>query len=99
NLFKIRSWFFMSTYAKSKLGNGPKMSKGLKIWLAFILIITAIGGYFIIESLIVGLDTTNFSSITPWGAWFAFYIFFFGLSAGSFLLFLLIIFFCFYHFY
>lgn len=76
----------MSTHAKSKLGNGPKMSKGLKIWLAFILIITAIGGYFIIERLIVGLDTTNLSSITPWGAWIAFYIFFVGLSAGSFLL-------------
>src|SRR5699024_3361385 len=49
-------------------------------------IITAIGGYFIIERLIVGLDTTNLSSITPWGAWIAFYIFFVGLSAGSFLL-------------
>ncbi|WP_284139154.1 MULTISPECIES: NrfD/PsrC family molybdoenzyme membrane anchor subunit [unclassified Virgibacillus] len=57
-----------------------------KWWIGILLVLFAIGGYFIIERLILGLTTTNLSSITPWGAWIAFYIFFVGLSAGSFLL-------------
>lgn len=57
-----------------------------KIWIAFLFIVFAIGGYFIVNRFISGLDVTNLSSITPWGAWIAFYIFFVGLSAGSFLL-------------
>lgn len=77
----------MSAYAKRKLVDGrPKLSTGLKWWVGILLVLTAIGGYFIIERLILGLETTNLSSITPWGAWIAFYIFFVGLSAGSFLL-------------
>lgn len=57
-----------------------------KWWVGILLLLFVAGGYFIIERLVVGLTTTNLSSITPWGAWIAFYIFFVGLSAGSFLL-------------
>lgn len=76
----------MTTYANGKLSNGSKFSPAFKWWIAILLLLCAVGGYFIIERLIVGLETTNLSSITPWGAWIAFYIFFVGLSAGSFLL-------------
>lgn len=76
----------MTTYAKQKLSNGSKLSPAFKWWVGILLLLCAVGGYFIIERLVVGLETTNLSSITPWGAWIAFYIFFVGLSAGSFLL-------------
>lgn len=33
-----------------------------------------------------GLQTTNLTSLVPWGLWVAFYIYFIGLSAGSFLI-------------
>ncbi|MEI3612233.1 NrfD/PsrC family molybdoenzyme membrane anchor subunit [Pseudogracilibacillus sp. SO30301A] len=72
-----------------KRPNGqPKeeQSKFFKWWMSSLIVLFLIGGYFILERLIVGLTTTNLSSITPWGAWIAFYIFFVGLSAGSFLL-------------
>ncbi|MBA4536741.1 polysulfide reductase NrfD [Bacillus aquiflavi] len=70
----------------ANLVEAPKKSAAFKIWVTFLLIGFAFGGYFIIERLVFGLSTTNLSSITPWGAWIAFYIFFVGLSAGSFLL-------------
>lgn len=57
-----------------------------KWWIGILSLLFLVGAYFIIERLVVGLTTTNLSSITPWGAWIAFYIFFVGLSAGSFLL-------------
>jgi len=63
-----------------------KTSPFFKWWISILIVLFALGSYFIIERLIVGLTTTNLSSITPWGAWIAFYIFFVGLSAGSFLL-------------
>ncbi|HLR69723.1 MAG TPA: NrfD/PsrC family molybdoenzyme membrane anchor subunit [Virgibacillus sp.] len=63
-----------------------KFSPIFKWWIGILMVLFAIGGYFIIERLVVGLTTTNLSSFTPWGAWIAFYIFFVGLSAGSFLL-------------
>ncbi|MBU5467581.1 polysulfide reductase NrfD [Virgibacillus sp. MSJ-26] len=63
-----------------------KFSPMFKWWIGILMVLFAIGGYFIIERLVVGLTTTNLSSFTPWGAWIAFYIFFVGLSAGSFLL-------------
>ncbi|WP_019379176.1 NrfD/PsrC family molybdoenzyme membrane anchor subunit [Virgibacillus halodenitrificans] len=71
------------TTALPPIGN---FSKQFKWWIGILLVLFAVGGYFIIERLVLGLDTTNLSSITPWGAWIAFYIFFVGLSAGSFLL-------------
>ncbi len=76
----------MTTYTDRKLGDGQKFSPAFKWWVAILLFLCAAGGYFIIERLVVGLETTNLSSITPWGAWIAFYIFFDGLSAGSYLL-------------
>jgi len=63
-----------------------KFSPMFKWWIGILMVLFAIGGYFIIERLVVGLTTTNLSSFTPWGAWIAIYIFFVGLSAGSFLL-------------
>src|SRR5699024_12073319 len=60
-----------------------KFSPIFKWWIGILMVLFAIGGYFIIERLVVGLTTTNLSSFTPWGAWIAFYIFFVGLSAGS----------------
>lgn len=76
----------MATIEKNKQINEPEFSTAFKWWIAAILVVLAAGGYFIIERLVLGLETTNLSSITPWGAWIAFYIFFVGLSAGSFLL-------------
>jgi len=77
----------MSTLTKSiKLKQKNSNSNTFKWWIGILLLFFAVGGYFILERLIVGLTTTNLSSITPWGAWIAFYIFFVGLSAGSFLL-------------
>lgn len=64
----------------------PTKSPIFKIWVSALFVLFAIGAYFIIERLILGLAVTNLTSITPWGAWIAFYIFFVGLSAGSFLL-------------
>lgn len=66
--------------------NSPVHSRQLRIWMLSLFVVMAAGGYFILQRLIHGLDTTNLSSITPWGTWIAFYIFFVGLSAGSFLL-------------
>lgn len=77
----------MSTLTESiKLKQKRPKSNLFKWWIGILLVLFAVGGYFILERLIVGLTTTNLSSITPWGAWIAFYIFFVGLSAGSFLL-------------
>ncbi|MUV36340.1 putative dimethyl sulfoxide reductase membrane subunit [Lentibacillus sp. JNUCC-1] len=76
----------MATLTKPDISSESKMSPAFKWWVGSLLVLLAIGGYFIIERLVLGLDTTNLSSITPWGAWIAFYIFFVGLSAGSFLL-------------
>lgn len=80
----------MSTIAKNsecmkqQLSHQP--SPFFRWWISILTVLFLVGGYFIIERLVVGLTTTNLSSITPWGAWIAFYIFFVGLSAGSFLL-------------
>ncbi|WP_217585778.1 NrfD/PsrC family molybdoenzyme membrane anchor subunit [Lentibacillus saliphilus] len=76
----------MEAYAKQELQKGQKSSAAFKWWIGSLVVLLAVGGYFIIERLVFGLETTNLSSITPWGAWIAFYIFFVGLSAGSFLL-------------
>lgn len=80
----------MSTIAKNsermKQQISHQSSSFFKWWISILTILFLIGGYFIIERLVIGLTTTNLSSITPWGAWIAFYIFFVGLSAGSFLL-------------
>lgn len=77
-----------NTNANINANINAKSSKSpiFKIWVSFLFVTFAIGGYFIVERLIQGLSTTNLSSVTPWGAWIAFYIFFVGLSAGSFLL-------------
>lgn len=63
-----------------------KDSPRLRNWMITLMVLMAVGGYFIVLRLINGLEITNLSSVTPWGAWIAFYIFFVGLSAGSFLL-------------
>lgn len=79
----------MSTIAKDSKRIKQQLSQTptfFKWWILGLTVLFISGGYFIIERLIVGLTTTNLSSITPWGAWIAFYIFFVGLSAGSFLL-------------
>jgi len=79
----------MSTIVKDSERMRQQLSQTptfFKWWIGILTILFAIGSYFIIERLVVGLTTTNLSSITPWGAWIAFYIFFVGLSAGSFLL-------------
>jgi len=79
----------MSTIVKDSERMRQQLSQTptfFKWWIGILAILFAIGSYFIIERLVVGLTTTNLSSITPWGAWIAFYIFFVGLSAGSFLL-------------
>lgn len=75
----------MSTKVKNSIGN-HSTNKLFKWWVGILVILFLVGGYFIVERLVVGLTTTNLSSLTPWGAWIAFYIFFVGLSAGSFLL-------------
>lgn len=74
--------------ASTNANPNVKTSKSpiFKLWVSFLFVTFAIGGYFIVDRLIEGLTTTNLSSVTPWGAWIAFYIFFVGLSAGSFLL-------------
>lgn len=79
----------MSTIVKNSEQIKRQLSRTspfFKWWISILIVLFALGGYFIVERLIVGLTTTNLSSITPWGAWIAFYIFFVGLSAGSFLL-------------
>lgn len=79
----------MSTQAESIAVESKKekvVSPIFKWWVGILSLLFIVGGYYIIERLVVGLTTTNLSSITPWGAWIAFYIFFVGLSAGSFLL-------------
>ena len=78
----------MTTITKSaEIKPEKKKSSNLfKWWVSCLVLLFAVGGYYILERLVVGLTTTNLSSITPWGAWIAFYIFFVGLSAGSFLL-------------
>ncbi|AUJ26085.1 MULTISPECIES: NrfD/PsrC family molybdoenzyme membrane anchor subunit [Virgibacillus] len=80
----------MSTVANEAKQSHYKSKKTQSIWfkwwVGILCVLFAIGAYFIVERLWLGLTTTNLSSITPWGAWIAFYIFFVGLSAGSFLL-------------
>lgn len=80
----------MSTVANEAKQSHYKSKKAQSIWfkwwVGILCVLFAIGAYFIVERLWLGLTTTNLSSITPWGAWIAFYIFFVGLSAGSFLL-------------
>lgn len=77
----------MSTLAKSgQLKTNDDSSKIFKWWIGILVVLFAAGGYFILERMVMGLQTTNLSSTTPWGAWIAFYIFFVGLSAGAFLL-------------
>ncbi|WP_121639606.1 NrfD/PsrC family molybdoenzyme membrane anchor subunit [Virgibacillus sp. Bac330] len=80
----------MSTVANEAKQSRYKSKKAQSIWfkwwVGILCVLFAIGAYFIVERLWLGLTTTNLSSITPWGAWIAFYIFFVGLSAGSFLL-------------
>ncbi|NBJ68713.1 MULTISPECIES: NrfD/PsrC family molybdoenzyme membrane anchor subunit [Clostridia] len=80
----------MSTVVKETKHPNDKAKGALptlfKWWIGILLVLFAVGAYFIMERLWLGLTTTNLSSVTPWGAWIAFYIFFVGLSAGSFLL-------------
>ncbi|WP_019153177.1 NrfD/PsrC family molybdoenzyme membrane anchor subunit [Robertmurraya massiliosenegalensis] len=58
-----------------------------KIYWILLLLVFAIGVYFIITGYFMeGMSSTNLSNQVPWGGWVAFYIYFIGLSAGSFLL-------------
>mgnify|MGYP000032403601 FL=1 len=54
-------------------------------WYAVLGVLLLIGGYATWLRLTQGMQSTNLTSTTPWGAWVAFYIYFVGLSAGAFL--------------
>ena len=54
-------------------------------WYASLAVLLLVGGYAMWLRLTQGMQSTNLTSTTPWGAWVAFYIYFVGLSAGAFL--------------
>ncbi|MDG5777526.1 polysulfide reductase NrfD [Haloarculaceae archaeon H-GB1-1] len=54
-------------------------------WYAALGALLLIGGYATWLRISGGMQSTNLTSTTPWGAWVAFYIYFVGLSAGAFL--------------
>jgi len=54
-------------------------------WYAFVGALLLVGAWATWLRVTGGMQSTNLTSITPWGAWVAFYIYFVGLSAGAFL--------------
>jgi len=54
-------------------------------WYALLGLLLVVGGYAMYLRITQGMQSTNLTSTTPWGAWVAFYIYFVGLSAGAFL--------------
>ncbi|WP_225336614.1 NrfD/PsrC family molybdoenzyme membrane anchor subunit [Halomicrobium urmianum] len=54
-------------------------------WYAVLGVLLLVGGAATWLRISGGMQSTNLTSTTPWGAWVAFYIYFVGLSAGAFL--------------
>jgi molybdopterin-containing oxidoreductase family membrane subunit len=55
------------------------------VWYVFVGALLLVGAWASWLRITGGMQSTNLTSITPWGAWVAFYIYFVGLSAGAFL--------------
>lgn len=53
-------------------------------WVTLI-VLAALGLWAIYLRVVIGMKSTNLTSLVPWGLWVAFYIYFIGLSAGAFL--------------
>lgn len=69
--------------ARSRLDRAARLRLA---WYGTLAVLLAAGSWAFVERATRGLQVTNLSSLTPWGAWVAFYIYFVGLSAGAFLL-------------
>ncbi|MFD1588878.1 NrfD/PsrC family molybdoenzyme membrane anchor subunit [Halorientalis brevis] len=77
----------MATESSSRFEFDPGFNDSrLRVaWYALLAVLLLVGAYAMWLRIKQGMQSTNLTSITPWGAWVAFYIYFVGLSAGAFL--------------
>src|SRR6056297_2615736 len=77
----------MATESSSRFEFDPGFNDNrLRVaWYALLAVLLLVGAYAMWLRIKQGMQSTNLTSITPWGAWVAFYIYFVGLSAGAFL--------------
>jgi Ni/Fe-hydrogenase subunit HybB-like protein len=69
----------------SRFNPGFESNKLRVVWYGLLAVTLLVGAYATYQRIVIGMGSTNLTSITPWGAWVAFYIYFVGLSAGAFL--------------